>query len=204
MVNRLPSWLFITLALIIMGFALMPIIRALLGIDNTIQIEFLSAVMLLIAGLMCGLTGMLLLTRRQPEIRYADIAITSVDGANNNGNTNGKAVLIHASGLLIFTGIPLANFLACYFLWVKYRSTSSVLDTHGREAICQQITVYLYLLMCLFMALLIVGVFAVMILLCIHLIFTIIAIVQARNGSVFRYPANINIIDRKIVAPDRE
>lgn len=196
MVNRLPSWLFITLALIIMGFALMPIIRALLGIDDTIQIEFLSAVMLLIAGLMCGLTGMLLLTRRQPEIRYISTTVAPVDKLNT------KASLIHASGLLIFTGIPLANFLACYFLWIKYRGTSSVLDTHGREAICQQITVYLYLLMCLFMALLIVGVFAAMILLCVHLIFTIIAVVQASSGNVFRYPSNINIIDRKIANPD--
>ncbi len=194
MVTRLPSWLFITLALPIMGFALMPIMRAALGIDDTIQISYLTTIMLLIGGLMCGLTGMLLLTRRQPDIQHKP--------NSNTTNENPKAALIHATGLLVFTGIPLANFLACYFFWVRYRQSSATLDTHGREAICQQLTFYLFLMMCLFMALLYVGVFALMLLLVLHFIVSVIATLQALRGKLFRYPANINIIDRNIDSTD--
>lgn len=173
---------------------MLPIIRSAFGIDDAIQIQFFTAVMLLIGGLMCGLTGMLLLVKRQPPLQEA-----SPEANSRHPNTNSQAAMIHASGLLIFTGIPLANFLACYFIWVKTRSESRVLDTHGREAICQQITLYLYLLVSMFMALLIVGVFAALLLLLLHLVFTIIAIIKAKGGAVFRYPANISIIDRHIL-----
>ncbi|GAA6136413.1 hypothetical protein NBRC116583_01600 [Arenicella sp. 4NH20-0111] len=173
---------------------MLPIIRSAFGIDDAIQIQFFTAIMLLIGGLMCGLTGMLLLVKRQPQLPEA-----SSEANSKHADTNSQAAMIHASGLLIFTGIPLANFLACYFIWVNTRSESRVLDTHGREAICQQITLYLYLLVSMFMALLIVGVFAALLLLLLHLVFTIIAIIKAKGGAVFRYPANISIIDRHIL-----
>jgi len=192
MVNRLPSWVFIALALVLMGLALLPLLRAALGIDEQIQMQFFTVVMLLIAGLMCGLTGMLLLARRQPEIRV--FQTEELDPQRENRT----AALIHVSGLLVFTGIPLANFMACYFLWLRNRQYSPKLDIHGREAICQQITFYLYAMMCLFMALLIIGIFGLMFLLALHLVITLIAISQALDGKVFRYPANIAVVDRKI------
>ncbi len=69
MVNRLPSWIFLSLAMLLMGIALMPLVRAAIGIDTEIQMSFLTVISLLIAGLMCGLTAMLLLVRRQPKLK---------------------------------------------------------------------------------------------------------------------------------------
>ena len=195
MVKRLPSWIFIGLALSLIGLALMPIMRATFGIDAEIQMQFLTVTMLLIAGVMCGLTGMILLARRQPTIEHLNSA-PSMDPATRN-----KAAMLHASGLLVITGLPLANFLLCYVLWVQFRGTSAELDQHGREAICQQITFYLYSLMCLFMALLIIGVFGFLLLLAIHLVCSLIATAMALQGKVFRYPANIAIIDRMMLEP---
>lgn len=186
MVNRLPSWIFLSLAMLLMGIAFTPLVRVGLGIDSTVQMSFLTVVSLLIAGLMCGLTAMLLLVKRQPTLN-------SHIGSDENRRS---AAQLHATGLLLFTGIPLLNFLVCYYLWVTNRSKSAYLDYQGREAICFQITIYLYLLMCLFMAYVIVGVFAIPLLLLFHLLATIAAILTTLQGKLFRYPANISIIDR--------
>ena len=70
MVNRLQSWVFISLAMAVMGLALFPIVRVVIGIDKTFSMQFFTVIMLLIARLMLGLTGMLLLARRQPDINY--------------------------------------------------------------------------------------------------------------------------------------
>ncbi|RBP53600.1 DUF4870 domain-containing protein [Arenicella xantha] len=186
MVNRLPSWIFLCLAILLMGFALTPLVRVALGIDDTIQMSFLTMVSILIGGLMCGLTAMLLLAKRQPELRtYFDDQADHVQAAK-----------MHACGLLLFTGLPLANFLACYYLWVTSRSRSRYLDYQGREAICFQITIYLYLLMCLFMAYVIIGALAIPLLLIFSLLASLTAVASTLRGKQFRYPANISIIDR--------
>lgn len=197
MASRLPSWVFIALALVLMGFALFPVVRAVLGIDQEIQMQFLTVVMFLIAGLMCGLTGMLLLVRRQPDISWTDSSANKIE-RDSQKQQNQAAALMHTSGLLIFTGIPLANFLVCYFLWLRKRHSSEYLDTHGREVLCQQITLYVYAMMCLFMSLLLIGVFGLLLLLAFHLIATLIASYCAWAGKIFRYPANIAIIDRRL------
>lgn len=195
MVNRLPSWVFIAFALTLIGLALLPVMRASFGVDDQIQMQFMTVVMLLIAGVMCGLTGMLLLARRQPDIQYKS------EATHDLVRQNRIAASMHASGLLVFTGIPLANFLACYFLWLRYRAQSAYLDLHGREVICQQITFYLYALMCLFMALLIIGVFGLFLLMLLHLTTSLVATTQALKGKIFRYPANIAVIDRRLAEP---
>ncbi len=142
---------------------------------------------------MCGLTAMLMMVRKQPKIRnYRNEA--GRDETDQNDRIS--AVKIHACGLLIFTGVPLLNFLVCYFLWVRTRGQSEYLDYQGREAICFQISVYLYLLMCLFMAYIIIGAFVVPLILLFHLLASVSAIIATLKGEQFRYPANISIIDR--------
>jgi len=186
MVNRLQSWVFISLAMLLMGFALFPILRVIVGVDDQIGMQFLTVVMLLIAGLMCGLTGMLLLARKQPNLsQYKD--------QSEDFKTAAK---MHACGLLFFTGVPLLNFLVCYFLWVNNRNRSAYLDYQGREAICFQISLSLYLLLSLFMVFAVIGVITTPLIIIFHLIVTVVAIAMASQGRAFRYPANITIISR--------
>ena len=179
------------IALFTMGWGLVPLVRVIIGLDDKLGGSYIWSVSFLIGGLMCGLTAMLLLVRRQPPI--STYLNPSLEGQEQEVNT---AALIHASGLLIFTGIPLANFLACYFLWVKTRARSQYLDYQGREAICFQISLYLYIMMALFLAYIIVGVLALSLILLFHLIATLMAITLTLAGKGFRYPANINIISR--------
>lgn len=193
MVSRLPSWVFIALAMVFMGLALVPVLRVIIGVGSAFGIQFFTFVMFLIAGLMCGLTGMLLLVRRQPDqIGYQG------EGENSQEKQIEKQIIVkmHATGLLLFTGVPLFNFLVCYFLWVRNRHKTQLIDYQGREAICFQISVYLYLLLCLFMTIALIGVFITPLFLLFHLIATIVASVMAYQGRPFRYPANITIISR--------
>lgn len=186
-------------ALAVMGWGMVPIVRVAFGLDDKFGGSFIWSLSFLIGGLMCGLTAMLLLARRQPKLK------TYLSGSNELTATQWEvprheqiaAAKIHASGLLILSGIPLANFLACYYLWIKNRSVSPYLDYQGREAICFQISIYLYLLMCLFMAFIIVGALVIPLMLLFHTIATSIAVITTLNGKTFRYPANINIIDRR-------
>ena len=186
MVNRLQSWVFIGLAMILMGIALFPIIRVIIGVDPDFEIQFFTFIMFLIAGLMCGLTGMLLLARRQPNL----------SNYQTEEQDHKVAVQLHASGLLIFTGVPLLNFLVCYFLWIKNRQKSAYIDYQGREAICFQITIYLFLLLSLFMTIAFIGLFTTPLLLIFHLIATVTAVIMTKDNRAFRYPANITIIAR--------
>lgn len=169
-----------------MGWGMIPVIRVLLGLDEKLTGSYIWSISFLVGGLMCGLTAMLLMVRKQPTITQF----------SSNANEPKTAAKIHASGLLILSGIPLANFLGCYYLWVKNRKKSEYLDRHGREAICFQISIYLYLLMCLFMAYIIVGAVAIPLVIVLHVIATLVAINCALSNKTFRYPANINIIDR--------
>lgn len=172
-----------------MGWGMAPIVRVIFGLDDKLSGSYIWSVSFIIGGLMCGLTAMLLMVRKQPMINTY---------LNNESPVNDTrtAAKLHATGLLIFTGVPLMNFLGCYYLWLKTRGQSEYLDYQGREAICFQISIYLYLLMCLLMAYIIIGAFVVPLILLFHLLATLSAVYSTLRGKSFRYPANIEIIKR--------
>ena len=188
MTKRLRAWLFIAISVVVMSFALAPMMRALLGIDDQIQTNFLMVVTYLIGGLMCGLTGMILLIRKPLELSYQE---SQIDGTQKR-----TAAALHLSGLLIFTCIPLLNFFVCYWYWLKTRDMSSYLDYHGREALNFQVAIYLYLLVSLFLAYIIVGVFMVMLILTFAMVVSVYAAIQAARGEWFSYPASMAIVSR--------
>lgn len=185
MAKNLPVWLLLTAALVFLGIALLPLLRVALGIDAQIGLPFLTTVMLLIGGLMSGLSAMILLVRRVPPL--------SLDATADHTNTK-PVMLMHASGLLLYTGIPLLNFLVAYWLWVRFRHENPHLNWLGREVLNFQVTIYLYLLLSLFMVFAAIGVVTTPLLLVFHLAATLYAIAKTSAGRAFTYPANIPII----------
>ena len=186
MVARLPAWFFLSLAMLLMSLALMPLLRVALGIDQQVATPFWNVVMMLIGGLISGLTAMILMVRRQPKLEQF---------SNKQDADCAFAKKMHACGLLLFTAIPLANFLLCYWLWTKHRHKSEFINRHGQEVLNFQITIYLYLLLSLFMMFAVIGLLTTPLILAFHLIITIIGIVRVdKNNTFFNYPANIPII----------
>lgn len=184
MVNRLRSSIFLLLAAVLIGTALLPILRVILGIDSEFGLAFNTVVMLLIGGLMSGLTAMILMLRRQPifEHRHATSA-------------QDKTVLIkiQGCGLLLYTGLPLANFLVGFWLWLRHRHQSAQIDAQGREMLNFQVTIYLFLLLSLFLVFIFIGIFTTQLILIFHLITTVVAIIAALRNKDATFPANIKI-----------
>lgn len=185
MVDRLPAWIFLSIALALIALALLPLMRVVVGVDQEIGMQFFTVVMFLIGGLMSGLTAMILLVRRQPKLNWPD---------NVTGQSVDNSLLLHSTGLLLFTGIPLLNFLSCYWLWVSRRRTSEAIDRVGQEVLNYQITMYLYLLLSLFIVFAGIGLLTTPLLLGLHLVFTLVAMAMAAQGKQFSYPLNIPII----------
>ena len=183
--KNLPVWLFLSIALVLIGAALLPLFRVILGVDVEIGMDFFTVVMLMIGGLMSGLSAMIMLVRRAPSLEVsADVVEEQKVIASS----------MHASGLLLFSGVPLLNFLTVYWLWVKHRHESAYLNWVGREVLNFQITIYLYLLLSLFMVFAALGVVTTPLLLAFHFLATTIGIFACVLGKRFRYPANIPVI----------
>jgi uncharacterized Tic20 family protein len=138
---------------------------------------------------MSGLTAMILLVRRVPPIDWA-----SAPAAQAELTKPGTFVGMHAVGLLLYTGIPLLNFLVAYWLWVKYRHRHPSLDSTGKAVLNFQITIYLYLLLSLFMVMAVIGLISTPLILVLHLSATLLAMLQTLRGKQFKYPSNIPII----------
>lgn len=189
MVSRLPAWLFMALALLIAGVALIPLVRFFLGIDSQISLSFSVTVMLLITALMSGLTAMLLLVRRQPILASKEVDIDNVASKST-------LLAIHSSNLLLFTGIPLFNFLIAYWLWVKNRALHPDYDHAGRQVLNYQISMYLYLLLSLFLIIAVLGLLTTPALLAVQLLISIWALTMVMQGKRFNYPISIDIITK--------
>lgn len=188
MANRLSASLFLLLGMLFMSIALLPVARVIVGIDATIQIAFFTLCMWLIAGLMAGLTGMILFARRE-----AAIAVNAKH-ASPNKNLASQKTKLHACGLLLYTCLPFANFIVAYLLWAKYRHHSPELEIAGKEVINFQITIYVYLLLSLFLVFIAVGILSNFLLLGLHLVLTLCGIAQSLQNKDFRYFANINVV----------
>ena len=190
MSDRLPAWFFLAVALILIGAAQLPLVRTIIGLDETIEVQFFTVVMLFIGGLMSGLTAMILLVRRVPPIDWAHSPAAQAEPPQAS-----LLVAMHGVGLLLYSGIPLLNFLVAYWLWGKYRHRHPSLDKAGRAVLNFQISIYLYLMLSLFMVIAIIGLVSTPLIIALHLLATLLAMLQASLGKQFNYPLNIPIIE---------
>lgn len=194
MVKNLPAWFFLAIALVLNGIALLPLLRVVVGVDSEISLPFSTTVMFFIGGLMSGLTAMILLVRRMPKLHAPAVAAMEPNNATPRLESRRQTIAMHASGLLLYSGIPLLNFLVAYWLWGKVRHQSPALDALGQDVLNFQIAVYLYLLLSLFMVFALIGIVTTPLVLALHLLATLTAILFAFLGRSFSYPANIPII----------
>ena len=100
----------------------------------------------------------------------------------------------HLSSLLAYTFIPLANVLGPLVVWLVKKDQIPALDAHGKEAVNFNISLAIYVLVCIPLTLVLIGIPLIVGLLALHLVVTIIAAVKASNGELFRYPLSIKFI----------
>ena len=100
--------------------------------------------------------------------------------------------LIALCGIVI--PVPAANLLGPLILWLIKREDGSFIDDQGKESLNFQISLFIYTLVCLVLAVIGVGFLLLFPLALFGLVCVIIAAIKASEGVAFRYPVCIRFI----------
>ena len=100
--------------------------------------------------------------------------------------------LISLCGIMV--PVPAANLLGPLILWLIKREDGAFIDDQGKESLNFQISLFLYALICLFLALIGIGILLLIPLALFGLVCVIIASIKASEGVAFRYPLCIRLV----------
>ena len=102
-------------------------------------------------------------------------------------------MLMHLSQ---FAGIivPFGGIALPIIMWATNKDKSSIIDQHGKNILNWMISFYIYVSISAILILLIVGIFALIALGVIAVIFAIIGAIKANNKELFNYPLTITFI----------
>jgi uncharacterized Tic20 family protein len=79
-------------------------------------------------------------------------------------------------------------------MWATNKDKSSIIDQHGKNILNWMISFYIYVSISAILILLIVGIFALITLGVIAVIFAIIGAIKANNKEIFNYPLTIQFL----------
>ena len=100
----------------------------------------------------------------------------------------------HLSGLAGLTGIPLANIIAPLIIWQLKKQDMPFASGQAKECLNFQISLTIYAIVSVILALVIVGFVLIGLLFLLYIICTILAAVKASNGEAYRYPLTIRLV----------
>ena len=102
-------------------------------------------------------------------------------------------MLMHLSQ---FAGIivPFGGIALPIIMWATNKDKSSIIDQHGKNILNWMISFYIYVSISAILILLIVGIFALIALCLVAVIFAIIGAIKANNKEIFNYPLSITFI----------
>jgi len=104
------------------------------------------------------------------------------------------AMICHLASFAGFTSIPCANVLGPLIVWLIKKDESEFIDDQGRESLNFQISISLYLIICIPLCFIFIGILFMIFIGITALILTIIAAVKANDGIYYRYPMTIRFI----------
>ena len=99
----------------------------------------------------------------------------------------------HLAGFAFFV-FPLGGILGPLIIWLSKKDESEWVDTNGKASINFQLSLHLYLVLCIPLVFIVVGGFLIVALAIFNLVFLSIASVKAGKGELFRYPLSIPFI----------
>ncbi len=102
------------------------------------------------------------------------------------------AMFCHLGGLAYF--IPLGNIIVPLILWSMRKDISPLVDKEGKKALNFQISFTIYMFVAMILVFVIIGIFALIVLGLLQLIFVILAVVKTLNNEDFEYPMTIKFI----------
>ena len=103
------------------------------------------------------------------------------------------ATLSHL-GFIATLIIPYANLIVPLIIWIVYKDRSSYVDYHAKESLNFQITLCIGFTIGIILTFVVIGIFILLILGLVGLIFAIIAAVRANEGGYYKYPFTLRLI----------
>ncbi len=119
--------------------------------------------------------------------------MSSVPPPVNTKDQNTWAMLCHLSALAGFV-IPLGNILGPLVIWLIKKDEFPLVADQGKEALNFQISMTIYYIVAAILIIVLIGILLLIGLALFSLIFTIIAMVKANEGTAYRYPMCIRFI----------
>jgi uncharacterized protein len=115
---------------------------------------------------------------------------SQADPASQEQQTRQWAMLLHISQLAGFV-VPLAGLIAPILIWQIKKTDLPAIDEHGKIVVNWIISEILYMVICVLLAFVVVGVPLLMALAVVAVAFPIIGGIKANNGEVWSYPMSI-------------
>ena len=101
----------------------------------------------------------------------------------------------HLIGLCgVIVPVPAAGLIGALVLWLVKREDGAFIDDQGKESLNFQISLFIYAMACLLLAVIGIGVLLLFPLLVFGLVCIILAAIRASEGTAFRYPACIRLV----------
>jgi uncharacterized protein len=99
-------------------------------------------------------------------------------------------VLCH---VIAFAGlaIPFGHVLGPLIIWLMKRDTSPSVDAHGKESLNFQISLTIWLLLCVPLMFIFVGFIVAIVLAILAIVWVVLAALEASRGGFYRYPLTI-------------
>lgn len=104
------------------------------------------------------------------------------------------ALICHISALSGFL-IPFGNIIAPLVIWQMKKNELPFVDDQGKEALNFQISMTIYMIVSAFLILIAIGILLIIIVGLVSLILTVIAAINASNGTAYRYPLTIRLVE---------
>lgn len=103
------------------------------------------------------------------------------------------AMLVHLS---VFAGwiLPVLGFLAPIIIWQVKKEEIPEVEEHGKEVINFMISIVIYSFISGLLSLIVIGLFMLLALAVVSIVFPIIGAVKASNGELWRYPLIIRLV----------
>ena len=103
-------------------------------------------------------------------------------------------MLCHLSALAGFI-FPFGNIIGPLIVWAIKKDQYPWVDQHGKESLNFQISMTIYVIISAILIFILIGIFFLVALGIINLVFIILASVKANNGEDFSYPLAIHFIN---------
>ena len=125
------------------------------------------------------------------NMKLSDMLENDPDFRPWNMELSSYCMLMHLSQ---FAGIivPFGGIALPIIMWVTNKDKSSIIDQHGKNILNWMISFYIYVSISAILILLLVGIFALIILGFMAVIFAIIGAIKANNNEFYSYPLAIS------------